>query len=77
MNIKRMLCVSSLATGVGLTALFGSGIANAAASSAPATNSPHGTVQLASQKIKPTHHQKKEIGKQAQKQAKHDGLAVN
>jgi hypothetical protein len=34
-------------------------------------------VQLASQKIKPTHHQKNEIGKQAKKQAKHDGLAAS
>jgi hypothetical protein len=75
MNIKRMLCVSSLATGVGIAGLLGIGIASANAATAATTDSQHGTVQLASQKIKPTHHQKNEIGKQAKKQAKHDGLA--
>ncbi len=77
MNIKRVLCVSSLVTGVGLAGLLGTGIAGANAAIAPTTNSQHGTVQLTGQKIKPTHHQKNDIGKQAKKQAKHDGLAVN
>jgi Flp pilus assembly protein CpaB len=78
MNLQRMLCASSLAAGMGLAGLLGTAIATANAAPAPASNSQQTTspVKLASSKIKPTHHQKKEIGKEASKQAKHDGLTA-
>ena len=74
MKVKRMLCASALAAGVGLAGLLGTGIATANAAPAPTTPT---VKQLSSDKIKPTHHQKKEIGKQAEKQAKHSGLTVS
>jgi hypothetical protein len=78
MNAKRVLRVSLLSLGVGLSGFFGAGMATANAAPAASTASPHSTTDLhsASSKIKPTHHQKKEIGKSAEKQAKHNGLAV-
>ncbi len=78
MTAKSLLRVSLLALGVGLAGFFGAGIATANAAPAATTTSPHSTtdVHSASSKIKPTHHQKKEIGKAAEKQAKHSGLAV-
>ncbi len=78
MNAKSLLRVSLLALGIGLAGFFGVGMATANAAPAASATSPHSTpdVHSASSKIKPTHHQKKEIGKSAEKQAKHNGLAV-
>ena len=74
MKLTRILCASSVAAGIGLAGLLGTGIAMANAAPAPATPT---VKQVSSDKIKPTHHQKKEIGKQAEKQAKHSGLTVS
>lgn len=79
MKLTRILCASSVATGIGLAGLLGAGLATANAAPAPGGAAGHAGpgVQQVGDKIKPTHHQKKEIGKQAEKQAKHNGLAVN
>lgn len=63
MNLKRMLCASSLATGVGLAGLLGTGIATANAAPVPKPPAP-ATVKL-------DHHQRKEVLKQENKQLKH------
>ena len=62
MNLKRMLCASSLATGVGLAGLLGTGIATAKAAPDPKPPTP-ATVKL--------DHQRKEVLKQENKQLKH------
>jgi hypothetical protein len=78
MNAKRVLRGSLLPLGVGLAGFFGAGMATANAAPAASATSPHSTpdVHSASSKIKPTHHQKRQVGKSAEKQAKHNGLAV-
>jgi hypothetical protein len=67
MNVKHMLRVSLIAAGISVAGLFGTGIATANA--APATCS---TAQqcAAGPTVKLNHHQRKEVGKQAEKQAK-------
>lgn len=79
MKLISILRTCSVAAGIGLAGLLGAGIATANAAPAPATNSQQttSTVKQVSSKIKPTHHQTKEIGKQAEKQAKRSGLTVN
>jgi Flp pilus assembly protein CpaB len=73
MSLKRIVCTSLLATGVGTAGLLSIGIATANAAPATAATSQHAAP---TEKIKPTNHQKKEIGKEAGKQAKHNGLTV-
>jgi Flp pilus assembly protein CpaB len=74
MKLSRILCASAIAAGVAFAGALGAGIATANAAPAPATP----TVKpVSNDKIKPTQHQKKEIGKQAEKQAKHRGLTVS
>jgi hypothetical protein len=73
MSLKQITCASLLATGIGTAGLLSIGIATANAAPATPTTSQH---TAPTEKIKPTHHQKKEIGKEAGKQAKHNGLAV-
>ena len=63
MNLKRMLCASTLATSVGLAGLLGTGIATANAAPDPKPPAP-ATVKL-------DHHQRKEVLKQENKQLKH------
>jgi hypothetical protein len=68
MNIKRTLCASSIAAGIGVAGLLGTGIAVANAATAPLSSS----VQqgAAGPTVKLDHHQRKEVGKQARKEAK-------
>jgi hypothetical protein len=70
MNIKRTLCASSIAAGIGMAGLLGTGIAVANAAPAPAPLS--GSVQQGADgpTVKLDHHQRKEVGKQARKDAK-------
>jgi Flp pilus assembly protein CpaB len=74
MSLKRITYASLLATSVGAAGLLSIGMATANAAPATATTSQHAAP---TEKIKPTHHQKKEIGKEAGKQAKHDGMTVS
>jgi hypothetical protein len=67
MNLKRALCASSIAAGVGVAGLFGTAIATANA--APATCSSSAQC-AAGPSVKLDHHQRKEVGKQAKKEAK-------
>jgi hypothetical protein len=67
MNMKRTLCASSIAAGVGVAGLFGTGIA--IANAAPATCSSSAQCAAGST-VKLDHHQRKEVGKQAKKDAK-------
>jgi Flp pilus assembly protein CpaB len=73
MSLKRITYASLLATSVGAAGLLSIGIATANAAPATAVTSQHAAP---TEKVKPTHHQKKEIGKAAGKQAKHNGLTV-
>jgi hypothetical protein len=68
MNLKHALCASSIAAGIGLAGLLGTGIATANA--APATFSSSTQQGTAGPTVKLDHHQRKEVGKQAKKQAK-------
>jgi hypothetical protein len=68
MNIKRTLCASSIAAGIGVAGLLGTGIAVANAGPVPISRS----VQQGADgpTVKLDHHQRKEVGKQARKDAK-------
>jgi hypothetical protein len=68
MNIKRTLCASSIAAGIGVAGLLGTGIAVANAAPVPISSS----VQQGADgpTVKLDHHQRKEVGKQARKDAK-------
>jgi hypothetical protein len=68
MNLTRALCASSIAAGIGIAGLFGTTIATANA--APATCGGSGQQCAASSTVKLDHHQRKEVGKQAKKEAK-------
>jgi hypothetical protein len=70
MNIKQTLCASSIAAGIGLTGLLGTGIAVASAAPAPAPLSSSAQQDAAGPTVKLDHHQRKEVGKQARKGAK-------
>jgi hypothetical protein len=67
MNLKRTLCASSIAAGVGFAGLFGTAIATANA--APSTCSSAQECG-AGPTVKLDNHQRKEVGKQAKKDAK-------
>jgi hypothetical protein len=68
MNLKRALCASSIAAGIGVAGLLGSGIAMANAAPAPFSSSKQ--QDAAGPTVKLDHHQRKEVGKQAKKEAK-------
>lgn len=67
MNLKRTLCASAIAAGIGMAGLFGTGIA--AANAAPAECSGSAQQCAAGPTVKLDHHQRKEVGKQAKKEA--------
>jgi Flp pilus assembly protein CpaB len=71
MNLKRMLRMSSIASGIGVAGIFGATIATANAAPTPcgAQTCPPGS-QSAGPTVKLGHHQRKEVAKQAEKQAK-------
>ncbi|MEZ0365693.1 hypothetical protein ACAG26_18585 [Mycobacterium sp. pUA109] len=75
MNVKRVLCASSLAAGIGLTGLFGTGmaIANAAPlpGNAPIAASKGSPSPQPSPDIKLDHHDRKKAVKQEKKELKH------
>jgi hypothetical protein len=68
MNIKRTLCASSIAAGIGVAGLLGTGIAVANAAPAPLSSSVQQGVDGPTVKL--DHHQRKEVGKQVRKNAK-------
>jgi hypothetical protein len=68
MNVKRALCASSIAAGIGVAGLLGTGVA--VANAAPAVFSSSAQQGAAGPTVKLDHHQRKEVGKQAKKQAK-------
>lgn len=68
MNLTRTLCASLIAAGIGVAGLLGTGIATANA--APATFSSSAQQGAAGPSVKLDHHQRKEVGKQAKKQAR-------
>jgi hypothetical protein len=68
MNLTRTLCASTIAAGIGLAGLLGTGIATATA--APTTFSSTTQQGAGGGTVKLDHHQRKEVGKQAKKQAK-------
>jgi hypothetical protein len=68
MNIKRALCTSSIAAGIGVAGLLGTGIATANA--APATCGSSAQQCAAGSTVHLDHHQRKEVGKQAKHEAK-------
>ncbi|HYB35323.1 MAG TPA: hypothetical protein VEF72_05785 [Mycobacterium sp.] len=70
MNAKRMLYTSSIAAGIGLAGLLGTGIATANAAPAPSNSGSSAAGQQSGPTVKLDHHQRKEVGKQAEKQAK-------
>lgn len=68
MNLKYMLCASSIAAGIGVAGLFGAGIATANA--APDTCGASAQQCASGSTVKLDHHQRKEVGKQAKKESK-------
>jgi hypothetical protein len=68
MDLKRTLCASAIAAGIGVAGLFGTGIA--AANAAPAECTGSAQQCGAGPTVKLDHHQRKEVGKQAKKDAK-------
>jgi hypothetical protein len=68
MNLKSVLSAFLIAAGLGVAGLLGTGIA--AANAAPAAFSSSVHQDAAGPTVKLDHHQRKEIGKQARKQAK-------
>lgn len=68
MNLKPALCASLIAAGLGAAGLLGTGIAAANATPAPFSSSVQ--QDAAGPTVKLDHHQRKEVGKQAKKQAK-------
>lgn len=80
MDARRMLCATSIATGIGLAGLFGTGIATANAAPAPG-NSPVATAKGAptpapDPSIKLDHHDRKKVLKQDKKELKHHPAQV-
>lgn len=80
MDSKRILCASSIAAGIGLAGLFGSGIATANAAPAPG-NSPIATSKGApapapNPSIKLDHHDRKKVLKQDKKELKHNPAQI-
>ncbi|OHU92345.1 hypothetical protein [Mycobacterium talmoniae] len=75
MNAKRVLCASSLAAGIGLTGLFGTGIALANAAplpgNAPIAASKGAPAPQPGPSIKLDHHDRKKAVKQEKKELKH------
>jgi hypothetical protein len=68
MDLNRTPCASAIAAGIGVAGLFGTGIA--AANAAPAACSGSAQQCEAGPTVKLSHHQRKEVGKQAKKEAK-------
>lgn len=68
MNLKRALCASSIAAGIGVAGLLSTGIATANAD--PATCSGSAQQCATGPTVKLDHHQRREVGKQAKKEAK-------
>jgi hypothetical protein len=68
MDLKRTLCASLIAAGIGVAGLLGTGIA--AANAAPAPISTSAQQDAAGPTVKLDHHQRKDVGKQAKHEAK-------
>jgi hypothetical protein len=68
MNLKCTLCASSIAAGIAVAGLFGTGIAMANA--VPGTCGASAQQCASGSTVKLDHHQRKEVGKQAKKDAK-------
>ncbi|MGH3636444.1 hypothetical protein [Mycobacterium sp.] len=80
MDVKRIICAGSIAAGVGLAGLLGTGIATANAAPAPG-NTPFATSRgtptpQPGTDIKLDHHDRKKVLKQDKKELKHHPAQV-
>jgi hypothetical protein len=79
MNLRRALYVCSIAAGVGVAGLFGTGIATANAAPTPG-NTPFATSKEPTPQpgtdVKLDHHDRKKVAKQEKKELKHHPAQV-
>lgn len=78
MNVKRMCYTSSVAVGIGLAGLLGTGVASADAAPghAPVATDKGAPVQPGTNDIKLDHHDRKQVLKQDKKELKHHPAQV-
>lgn len=80
MNAKRALCAGSLAAGIGLTGLIGTGVAMANAAPLPGNSAIAAGKDTPSPQpgpsIKLDHHDRKQVAKQENKELKHHPAQV-